>query len=127
MEKVESDGRRIRTQDSPQSPMAKIAIIFPKKFEDLEYRKPAETFRHAGHELVHLGGQAKEKENSQIQVGPWEIEKSIDEVSVQEFDALLIPGGYHPERLEFTEEELLFVMAFLETGKPVFGSGRKGS
>jgi len=107
--------------------MARIAIIFPKKFEELEYRKPAQDFRKAGHELVHLGKRAKEKETSPIPGRPRKIEKSIEEASVQEFDALLIPGGYYPERLEFTEEELHFLMAFLETGKPVFGTGFKES
>lgn len=107
--------------------MAKIAIIFPKKFEELEYRKPAKYFRQAGHELVHLGGRAKEKETSPIPGRPRKIEKSIEEVSVREFDALLIPGGYYPERLEFAEEEWHFVMAFLETGKPIFGTGQKSS
>ena len=127
MDQVESDGSRIRIQDSPESPMARIAILFPQRFEELEYRKPAEAFHRAGHELVHLGGQAKEKEKSPIQGSPGKIEKSIEEVSVREFDALLIPGGYYPERLEFAEEEWHFVMAFLETGKPIFGTARKSS
>jgi hypothetical protein len=123
MEKVESDGSRIKIQDSPESPMARIGIIFPKKFEELEYRKPAEAFHRAGHELVHLEGRGKEQR--QIQGGRWKIGKSIQEVSVQEFDALLIPGGYYPERLEFAEEELHFFMKFLESGKPIFGTGLK--
>lgn len=84
--------------------MARIAIIFPQKFEELEYRKPAEAFRRAGHELVHLIGQAKEKEKSHIQGGSRKIEKPIQEASVREFDAHLIPGGYYPERLELEEE-----------------------
>jgi hypothetical protein len=37
----------------------------------------------------------------------------------------LIPGGYYPERLKFAEEELHFFRKFLETGKPVFGTGLK--
>ena len=56
MDQVESDGSRIRIQDSPESPMARIAILFPQRFEEPEYRKPAEAFHRAGHELVHLGG-----------------------------------------------------------------------
>jgi protease I len=107
--------------------MARIAIIFPQRFEELEYRKPAEAFRRAGHELVHLTSHKKEKGRSQIKRSPWKIEKPILEVSIQEFDALLIPGGYYPERLEFGEEELNFIIAFLETCKPVFGAGRVSS
>jgi protease I len=103
--------------------MAKIAIIFPQRFEEPEYRKAAEAFHRAGHELVHLEGRGKEEK--QNQGSPWKTGKPIKEVSVEDFDALLIPGGYHPERLEFAEEELHFFRKFLETGKPVFGTGLK--
>ncbi len=107
------------------SPMARIAILFPKKFEEPEYRKPAEAFRKAGHELVHVGGEAKKREKRKIQGNLGKIDKSVKEVSVQDFDALLIPGGYFPDRLEFAEAELQFVRAFMESGKLVFGAGRK--
>jgi protease I len=105
--------------------MARIAIIFPQKYEEAEYRKPAAAFVRAGHELVHLGSRPGEKERDSIRGSPWKFVKPIHEVSVQEVDALLIPGGYYPERLEFAEEEWHFVIAFLETGKPIFGTGRK--
>jgi protease I len=107
------------------SPMARIAIIFPQKFEESEYRKPAEAFRKAGHELVHVGGEAKKREKRKIRGNLRRIDKSVKEVSVHDFDALLIPGGYFPDRLEFAEDEFEFVRAFMESGKFVFGAGRK--
>ncbi len=35
--------------------MKKIAVIIGQDFEDSEYTKPAEAFKAAGHELVHVG------------------------------------------------------------------------
>lgn len=105
--------------------MAKIAVIFAQKFEESEYRKPAEAFREAGHELIHIGGEEKKTEKRKTQEGPVKIDKSVKEVSVHDFDALLIPGGYYPDRLEFPEDEFQFVKAFVESGKLVFGTGRK--
>ena len=34
--------------------MSKIAIIITDMFEDAEYTKPAEAFKEAGHELIHI-------------------------------------------------------------------------
>ncbi|MBU1206042.1 MAG: hypothetical protein KKH04_03800 [Proteobacteria bacterium] len=47
--------------------MAKIAVIFAQKFEESEYRKPAEAFREAGHELIHVGGEEKKTEKRKTQ------------------------------------------------------------
>lgn len=49
--------------------MAKIAVIFAQKFEESEYRKPAEAFREAGHELIHVGGEEKKTEKRKNQEG----------------------------------------------------------
>jgi putative intracellular protease/amidase len=35
--------------------MSTIAVIITDMFEDVEYIKPAEAFRKAGHILVHVG------------------------------------------------------------------------
>lgn len=105
--------------------MAKIAVIFAQKFEDSEYLQPAEALKKAGHELVHVGG----KEGGIVKAEPpgkiFQIDKAVKEVSVHEFDALLIPGGYFPDRLRFDEDEFQFVKAFVESGKFVLGTGRK--
>jgi protease I len=39
---------------------------------------------------------------------------------VDDFDALLIPGGYSPDKLRVYEEAVRFVKDFVESGKPVF-------
>ncbi len=35
--------------------MKKIAMIITDLFEDSEYSEPAEAFKKAGHQLVHIG------------------------------------------------------------------------
>jgi hypothetical protein len=35
--------------------MARIALVFIRVLEDVEYLRPAEVFRHAGHEVAPLG------------------------------------------------------------------------
>jgi protease I len=48
------------------------------------------------------------------------VEKSFGDVSPGDFDALLIPGGYSPDKLRADEEAVAFVRDFMKTGKPVF-------
>lgn len=69
----------------------KIAVLISDEFEDSEFTSPADEFRKAGHEVITIEKQAgktvKGKKGSQRG-----IDKSIDEVTPAEFDALLLPG-----------------------------------
>ena len=48
------------------------------------------------------------------------IDKAIIEVNPDTFDALLIPGGYSPDKLRAHDEAVQFTRKFMESGKPVF-------
>jgi protease I len=47
------------------------------------------------------------------------IDKTFDEVSPDEFDMMLIPGGGSPENLRINDGAVAFAKAFMESGKPV--------
>jgi len=105
--------------------MSKIAVVFTHIFELAEYKKPAKILREAGHELIHVG----EKEGFMV-MGETEkkvikMDKAVKDVSVEDFDALLIPGGYYLNRLILNQGEAEFVTEFVKSGKPVFGTRRK--
>jgi deglycase len=46
-------------------------------------------------------------------------EKSFDDVSPTDFDALLIPGGYSPDKLRAHDEAVVFVKEMMSASKPV--------
>ena len=74
--------------------MARIAVIIDDMFEDSEYTEPAKAFKSAGHELTHIGlkkGTTVKGKSEGTQV---QIDKAVKDISVEDFDALLIPGGY---------------------------------
>ncbi len=48
------------------------------------------------------------------------IAKAVGDVSVNDFAALLIPGGHSPSRLRKDKAAVGFAGDFLESGKPVF-------
>ena len=100
--------------------MSKIAVIITDLFEDSEYSKPADAFKKAGHELVHIGLKAGETVRGKKEQTPVTIDKAINDVGIDAFDALLIPGGYSPDKLRAHDEAVEFVRDFMESQKPVF-------
>ncbi len=100
--------------------MSKIAVIIGKDFEDSEYTKPAEAFRNAGNQLVHIGLKKGETVKGKKEATPVQIDMEAKDARAQDFDALLIPGGYSPDNLRAHEEPVRFVAEFMDTGKPVF-------
>ncbi len=98
----------------------KIAVLIGKDFEDSEYTRPAEAFRHAGHRLVHLGLKKGETVTGKKENTPVTIDMDVKDARIQDFDALLIPGGYSPDNLRAYDEPVRFVREFMESGKPVF-------
>ncbi len=100
--------------------MSKIGVLIGPKFEDVEYNKPAKSFKDAGHELTHIGfksGQTVVGKENKTEVT---IDKSAGDVSTSDFDAIFIPGGCSPDKLREDEKVVQFTKEFVESGKPVF-------
>lgn len=98
----------------------RIACVLDSDFEDSEFQKPYDALREAGHEVVVIGFEAgKELRGKKGQVTA-KTEKSIADVRPDDFDALLIPGGYSPDHLRGDERFVDFSKAFFERDRPVF-------
>lgn len=100
--------------------MAKIATVITNLFEDSEYTDPANAFKEAGHEVVTIekkaGNEVKGKSDNTVV----KIDKSIDEVNADDFDALFIPGGFSPDQLRADDRFVEFTKKFMDAKKPVF-------
>ena len=100
--------------------MSKIGVLIGPKFEDVEYTKPSNAFKEAGHELTRIGleeGQTVKGKEEKTKVT---VEKSAKDVSVDDFDAIFIPGGCSPDKLREDQNVVKFVKEFVESDKPVF-------
>jgi protease I len=100
--------------------MTKVAVLMTDMFEDIEYTSPEKAFRKAGHEIVHVGLAAHKKVHGKKEGTEVMIDKGVRDAAVDAFDALLIPGGYSPDKLRVDEDAVEFVRQFMESGKPVF-------
>ncbi len=100
--------------------MSKIGVLIGPKFEDVEYSKPAKVFKDKGHELTHIGfkeGQIVDGKNGKAKV---RIDRTAEDVSTNNFDAVFIPGGCSPDKLREDENIVKFTKDFVKSGKPVF-------
>jgi protease I len=100
--------------------MSKIAVIIADMFEDSEYTEPSQAFRKAGHEIIHVGLRAGSVVSGKKIGMPVKIDQAVKGLSIDPFDALLIPGGYSPDILRADPEAVRFAREFVESGKPVF-------
>ena len=99
--------------------MAKVAFIVDEMFEDSEFRFPYDRIKEAGHEAVIVGLEAGKKLEGKKGDETITVDKAIDEVSPDEFDALVIPGGYSPDKIRTNEGMVSLTQAIYKADKPV--------
>lgn len=100
--------------------MAKIATVITDLFEDVEYTDPAKAFTDAGHEVVTIEKEAGTEVTGKQGEVTLTVDKGIDEVNPDDFDALFIPGGFSPDQLRADERFVTFAKSFMDAKKPVF-------
>jgi protease I len=100
--------------------MAKVAAIITDWFEDSEYVEPAKAFEKAGHQVINIGLKAGQTVKGKKKETPVKIDLALTKAKADDFDALLIPGGYSPDKLRVHAEAVNFVKAFMTAAKPVF-------
>jgi protease I len=99
--------------------MAKVAFLMDEMFEDSEFRIPYERVKEAGHEAVVVGLEADKKLEGKKGDETVTTDAAIDEVSADGFDAVVIPGGYSPDKIRGNEKMVRFTRAVFEAHKPV--------
>ena len=100
----------------------KVAIVVADGFEESEFTAPLEALKEANAEVEIISlKKGKVKAWSNKDWGKeYTVDKSIDEVAAQEYDALVLPGGVmNPDKLRMNQEVVNFVGGFFDDGKPI--------
>ena len=98
----------------------RIACLLDSDFEDSEFREPYDALRKAGHEVAVIGLEADRELRGKRGEEAVRTDRGIDMVSPDDFDALLLPGGYSPDHLRADERVVQFTRAFFDRERPVF-------
>jgi deglycase len=96
----------------------RVAIFAEDLYEDLELWYPLLRLKEEGAEVVVVGpGEAREHHGKYGY--PVAVDKAISEVEVEQFDAVVIPGGYAPDRMRRHGAIVAFVREMARRGKIV--------
>ncbi len=99
--------------------MAKVAFVLADNFEDSEFRVPYDRLQEAGHETTVIGTEAGKEVKGKQGEETFTPEATPDQVNPADFDALVIPGGYAPDKLRMDEGVVKFVKDMSSSDKPV--------
>lgn len=97
--------------------MSRIAFVVADDFEDSEFRKPYDALRAAGHTIEVLGAKAGVTVRGKKGKELVEIKAAAGDCKPQDFDALVIPGGYSPDHLRTERSVVEFVQKMIRSGK----------
>ncbi|GAB3054230.1 type 1 glutamine amidotransferase domain-containing protein [Virgibacillus ainsalahensis] len=98
----------------------KIATVITDMFEDVEYTDPVKAFKDAGHEVITIEKEKGKEVTGKNKDETIKIDQGIDDVNVNDFDALFIPGGFSPDQLRADDRFVKFAKQFMDEKKPVF-------
>ncbi len=99
--------------------MARVAFIADDLFEDPELRIPWDRIRAAGHETVLVGLERGKRITGKQGKESFTTDARAADVSADEFDALVIPGGYSPDKIRMDIDMVRLVRNMFTAGKPV--------
>lgn len=106
----------------PQIPNSRILIVATDGFEEWELFGPREILQKRGAEVV-LASLTKDPIEATVHDKPGKTirpDLTIDDVNVDDFDALILPGGVHnPDQLRLHGNVIALVRLFAEQGKPI--------
>lgn len=99
-----------------------VAILATNGFEESELREPKKALEEAGADVHIVSLQSGEIKGWSD--GNWSnsytVDKTLDEVSQADYNALMLPGGViNPDLLRNNKDAVDFVRSFFENHKPV--------
>jgi protease I len=96
----------------------KVLLLAADQFEDMELLYP--LYRLAEEQIaVTVAGLDSQPVTGKKGHGPVPVDTTVDQVAESDFDALVIPGGFAPDKLRRSATVLDLVRAFDDSGKPI--------
>jgi protease I len=100
----------------------RVAALVSHGFEQVELFDPQQALTKAGAvvDIVSPESETVRGWNHKKWGEEIEVDRSLDEARVEDYDALLLPGGVmNPDRLRMNPQAVEFVSRFFEDGKPI--------
>ncbi|MBA2509017.1 MAG: DJ-1/PfpI family protein, partial [Nocardioidaceae bacterium] len=96
----------------------KVLLLAADLFEDMELLYPLHRLIEEGVEVT-VAGLDDHAVTGKKGHGPLPVDTTVDGLSATDFDGLVIPGGFAPDKLRRSEQVLTLVRDFDTAGKPI--------
>jgi protease I len=101
----------------------KVAFLAADGVEKVEFETPRAQLTENGAHVLLLSlktGDIQARNHDLKPAGTIRVDQAVSEASVDDFDALVLPGGtVNPDKLRLDKSAVAFVRDFVNSGKPV--------
>jgi protease I len=94
------------------------AVLVEQQYQEMEVWYPIYRLREAGCKVTIVGPEAGQTYPSKLGY-PVKSDRAARDVRADEFDLLVIPGGYAPDHMRRCEPMIRLASTMAEQGKPV--------
>ena len=106
----------------------RVAALIGDGFEEAELAEPRRVLEEAGAIVTIVGTDEKSRQRIRAKRGlddatPVKAEELVADVTSEDFDALLIPGGFSPDAIRLNRDVQRLVREFDAAKKPIFALG----
>jgi len=95
----------------------RIAILAEENFEDSELTEPLRAMKDAGARVVIVGSGSKKSYKGKRSLAEVAVDTTADKVEAGQFDAIIIPGGYAPDKMRLHQPMVDLVRKAYAEGK----------
>ena len=95
----------------------RIAILVEQDFEDVELTEPLKAMKEAGAQIFIVGSGSKTSYQGKRGKAIIRVDIDADKVRAEDFDAIMIPGGYAPDKMRLYQPMIDLVKKANELGK----------
>lgn len=97
----------------------RIALLVEDGFEDSEVAEPLRAMKDVGAKVVIVGSGSKNNYTGKRGKTTVTVGTIVDKVTAAEFDAIIIPGGYAPDKMRLHQSTVDLVRKAHDLGKVI--------
>jgi protease I len=97
----------------------RIAILAEQDFEDVELMEPLKAMKEAGAQIFIVGSGSQTSYQGKRGKATIKVDIDADKVRADDFDAVIIPGGYAPDKMRLHQPMIDLVRKAHDLGKVI--------
>jgi protease I len=94
-----------------------IAIMVEEDFEDSELLEPLRAMKDSGARVVIVGSGSKQNYRGKRGSATIAVDTTADKVKPEDFDAIIVPGGYAPDKMRLYQSMIDLLKKSHDAGK----------